>query len=498
MERDNAMYEIHHLIDGRSTPSTSGRTAPVYNPATGEVQATVGLASIEEVDAAVAAAVAAFPAWRATALSRRAEVMFRLRGEPIDANRKDWPSHQQRARQDGARRAGRGGPRAGERGVACGVPHLLKGATRGRVGRHRRVPAAPAARRGGRHHPVQLPGHGADVDVRQRPGLRELLRAEAVGEGPVGRTVPGRPAAPGRHTRRCVQRGAGRQGGRRPVARAPRHRRHQLRGLHPDRPVDLPAGHRQREALLALGGAKNHMLVLPDADVDMAADAAVSAAYGSAGERCMAISVVLAVGEVADPLVDAITARLPAIKVGPGTDPDAEMGPLVTGEHRDRVVGYLDSAAAAGATVVADGRRGALPADGFFLGPCLLDRVTPDMACYTDEIFGPVLSVVRVGSYAEGLSSSTTTLGNGTAIFTRDGGAARRFQYECNVGMVGVNVPIRCRCRTTASVGGRRRCSATGTCTARKAWTSTPARRWSPSLARPVDVEHRSRLPQVR
>ncbi|MGD9750319.1 MAG: aldehyde dehydrogenase family protein, partial [Acidimicrobiia bacterium] len=160
-------------------------------------------------------------------------------------------------------------------------------------------------------------------------------------------------------------------------------------------------------------------------------------------ERCMAISVVLAVGEVADPLVDAIAARLPAIKVGPGTDPDAEMGPLVTGEHRDRVVGYLDSAAAAGATVVADGRRGALPADGFFLGPCLLDRVTPDMACYTDEIFGPVLSVVRVGSYAEGLQLiNDNPFGNGTAIFTRDGGAARRFQYECNVGMVGVNVPI--------------------------------------------------------
>jgi malonate-semialdehyde dehydrogenase (acetylating)/methylmalonate-semialdehyde dehydrogenase len=192
----------------------------------------------------------------------------------------------------------------------------------------------------------------------------------------------------------------------------------------------------------ALGGAKNHMLVLPDADLNAAADAAVSAGYGSAGERCMAISVVLAVDTVADELVAKIAERIPAIKVGAGTDPDAEMGPLITGEHRDRVRGYVDAASGTGATIVVDGRED-VPTGGFFLRPTLLDDVTPDMPAYQDEIFGPVLSVVRVGSYDEGLALiNANPYGNGTAIFTRDGGAARQFQWDVNVGMVGVNVPI--------------------------------------------------------
>jgi len=195
----------------------------------------------------------------------------------------------------------------------------------------------------------------------------------------------------------------------------------------------------------ALGGAKNHMVVLPDADVNMAADAAVSAAYGSAGERCMAISVVVAVGDVAEPLVDAIKERLPRIKVGPGTDPEAQMGPLVTREHRDRVASFLDRARAQGATVVADGRELDLYRDseGFFLGVSLVDRVTPDMDSYCTEIFGPVLEVVRVNSYPEAVQLvNDNPYGNGTAIFTRDGGAARQFQFEAEAGMVGINVPI--------------------------------------------------------
>jgi malonate-semialdehyde dehydrogenase (acetylating)/methylmalonate-semialdehyde dehydrogenase len=195
----------------------------------------------------------------------------------------------------------------------------------------------------------------------------------------------------------------------------------------------------------ALGGAKNHMVVLPDADVNMAADAAVSAAYGSAGERCMSISVVVAVGDVAEPLVDAIKERLPRIKVGPGTDPEAQMGPLVTREHRDRVASFLDRAQAQGATVVADGRDLDLYRDseGFFLGVSLVDRVTPDMDSYCTEIFGPVLEVVRVDSYPEAVQLvNDNPYGNGTAIFTRDGGAARQFQFEVEAGMVGVNVPI--------------------------------------------------------
>jgi malonate-semialdehyde dehydrogenase (acetylating)/methylmalonate-semialdehyde dehydrogenase len=193
----------------------------------------------------------------------------------------------------------------------------------------------------------------------------------------------------------------------------------------------------------ALGGAKNHMVVLPDADINMAADAAVSAGYGSAGERCMAISVVVAVGAAADPLVEAIKERLPKLRIGPGSEPDSEMGPLVTREHRDKVAGYVERAPAEGATVVVDGRELEFAGDGFFLGASLLDNVTEDMDCYRDEIFGPVLGVVRAESYDEALRLvNENPYGNGTAIFTRDGGAAHQFQFDCNVGMVGVNVPI--------------------------------------------------------
>jgi malonate-semialdehyde dehydrogenase (acetylating)/methylmalonate-semialdehyde dehydrogenase len=194
----------------------------------------------------------------------------------------------------------------------------------------------------------------------------------------------------------------------------------------------------------ALGGAKNHMVVLPDADIAAAADAAVSAGYGSAGERCMAISVVVAVGAAADPLVEAITGRLPGLRLGAGDDPDAQMGPLVTREHRDKVASYLDSARQEGGTVVADGREHErYGGPGFFLGPSLIDNVTPGMACYRDEIFGPVLCVVRAGSYQEAMGLlEASPWGNGAAIFTRDGGAARRFKQQAPAGMIGVNVPI--------------------------------------------------------
>ncbi|MDP9272970.1 MAG: CoA-acylating methylmalonate-semialdehyde dehydrogenase, partial [Chloroflexota bacterium] len=195
----------------------------------------------------------------------------------------------------------------------------------------------------------------------------------------------------------------------------------------------------------ALGGAKNHMVVLPDADIGMAADAAVSAAYGSAGERCMAISVVVAVGDVADQIVSAIEKRLPKIKVGPGDEPGSEMGPLITREHRDRVAGFIESGKQQGALVVVDGREHPLfgESKGFFLGVSLLDRVTPDMDSYRNEIFGPVLEVVRVPTYTDALQIvNENPYGNGTAIFTRDGGAARQFQFDANIGMVGINVPI--------------------------------------------------------
>ncbi|HEX6679944.1 MAG TPA: CoA-acylating methylmalonate-semialdehyde dehydrogenase [Gaiellaceae bacterium] len=201
-------------------------------------------------------------------------------------------------------------------------------------------------------------------------------------------------------------------------------------------------GTRAGKRIQALGGAKNHMIVLPDADIDMAADAAVSAAYGSAGERCMAISQVVAVGHAADELVDAIKARIPKVKVGNGLEPDVEMGPLVTREHRDRVASYVEKAPAEGARVVVDGREGA-PEDGFFLAPSLLDDVKPGMKAYDDEIFGPVLGVARVDTYDEAVQLvNENPYGNGTAIFTRDGGVARQFQFEVQAGMVGINVPI--------------------------------------------------------
>ena len=202
-------------------------------------------------------------------------------------------------------------------------------------------------------------------------------------------------------------------------------------------------GAKNGKRVQALGGAKNHMVVLPDADVDMAADAAVSAAYGSAGERCMAVSVVVAVGDVGDRLVDAIAERLPKVKVGDGLEQDSEMGPLVTREHRDKVASYLDSGSEQGATVVADGRELEVDGDGFFLGVSLLDHVTPEMDAYRDEIFGPVLSVVRADTYDDAVQlANDNPYGNGVAIFTRDGGAARRFQFEIDAGMVGINVPI--------------------------------------------------------
>jgi malonate-semialdehyde dehydrogenase (acetylating)/methylmalonate-semialdehyde dehydrogenase len=202
-------------------------------------------------------------------------------------------------------------------------------------------------------------------------------------------------------------------------------------------------GTKHGKRVQALGGAKNHMVILPDADIQMAADAAVSAGYGSAGERCMAISVLVAVGDAADPLVDAIKERLPNVKVGDGFDPSSEMGPLVTREHRDKVASYLDSGPEQGATLVADGRESAPSNGGFFLGVSLLDNVTPEMDAYRDEIFGPVLSVVRVPTYDDALRLvNDNPYGNGVALFTRDGGVARQFQFDVNVGMVGINVPI--------------------------------------------------------
>jgi malonate-semialdehyde dehydrogenase (acetylating)/methylmalonate-semialdehyde dehydrogenase len=205
------------------------------------------------------------------------------------------------------------------------------------------------------------------------------------------------------------------------------------------------AGTATGKRVQALGGAKNHMIVLPDADMDLAADAAVSAGYGSAGERCMAISVVVTVGDAGDRLIEAVDRRLAELRVGPGSAEGVQMGPLVTADHRDRVKGYIDAGVDEGADLVADGRSLVIEGHegGFFLGPTLFDNVTPEMSIYRDEIFGPVLSVVRVETYAEAIRLiNENPYGNGTAVFTNDGGAARKFQSEIAVGMVGINVPI--------------------------------------------------------
>jgi malonate-semialdehyde dehydrogenase (acetylating)/methylmalonate-semialdehyde dehydrogenase len=438
------MRRIEHWIDGRTVGSASGRTGVVWNPATGEQQAEVVLASVDEVDAAVAAARAAFPAWRATALGRRAEVMFRMR-ELVDANRKELAAlvtaEHGKVLSDALGEVARGLENVE---FACGIPQLLKGGyseqAAGGVDVYQiRQPLGVVAGITPFNFPAMVPmwmfanaiacGNAFVLKPSERDPsasmfLAELLRQAGLPDG-VFNVVHGDKLAVDR------------------LLEHPDVAAVSFVGSTPIARHVYETGTRNGKRVQALGGAKNHMLVLPDADVEMAADAAVSAAYGSAGERCMAISVVVAVGDVADPLVDAIAERLPAITVGAGDRADSEMGPLITAEHRDRVAGYIDEAADAGATVVVDGRTAPLPEAGYFLGASLIDGVTPEMRCYRDEIFGPVLSVVRVGSYQEGLDLiNANPYGNGTAIFTRDGGAARRFQFEVEVGMVGVNVPI--------------------------------------------------------
>ncbi len=438
------MNQIDHWINGSRVAGTSGRTSVVFDPATGQQTGEVALASVAEVDVAVAAAAAAFPAWRATSLSRRAEIMFNVR-HLIDVNRAEI------ARRLSAEHGKVHSDALGEvaRGLeniefACGVPNLLKGgfseqASGGVDVYSIRQPLGVVAGITPFNFPAMVPmwmfanaiacGNTfilkpSEKDPSVAMYLAELLAQAGVPNG-VFNVVHGDKVAvdalidhPGVAALSFV--------GSTPIAR-----------------YIYENGTSKGKRVQALGGAKNHMVVLPDADIDMAADAAVSAAFGSAGERCMAISVVVAVGGVGDLLVDAITSRMPAIKIGPASEPSNEMGPLITREHRDKVAGYIDAGEAAGAKVVADGRDLKVAGDGFFLGLTLLDHVTNDMTCYTDEIFGPVLSVVRVDTYAEALELINTNLyGNGTAIFTRDGGVARQFQFDVQVGMVGINVPI--------------------------------------------------------
>ena len=438
------MKRINHWIGGQTVEGTSGRTGPVWNPATGEQQAEVDFASVEEVDRAVTSARQAFPGWRATSLSRRSEVMFHTR-ELVDANRKEiaslLTSEHGKVLSDALGEVARGLENIE---FACGIPNLMKGgyseqASTGVDVYSIRQPLGVVAGITPFNFPAMVPmwmfanaiacGNTfvlkpSEKDPSASLLIADLLKQAGLPDG-VFNVIQGDKVAVDR------------------ILEHPDIAAVSFVGSTPIARYIYETGTRNGKRVQALGGAKNHMVVLPDADIDMAADAAVSAGYGSAGERCMAISVVVAVGQVADPLVEAIKARLPKLRIGPGSEPDSEMGPLITREHRDKVASYVDTAAEQGATVVVDGRQHEVPGDGFFLGVSLLDDVGETMDCYRDEIFGPVLGVVRVDTYEEALRLvNDNQYGNGTAIFTRDGGAAHQFQFDVNVGMVGVNVPI--------------------------------------------------------
>ena len=438
------MRVIDHWINGAKVSSTSGRTSPVYNPATGQQQASVGLASVAEVDAAVAAAKEAFKSWRHTSLSKRSEIMFAFR-ELANANRAKIIElvsiEHGKVPSDAAGELARGMENIE---FACGIPSLLKGGFSEQVSGGVDV------------YSIKQPlGVVAGITPFNFPAMVPMwMFANAIATGNCFILKPSEkdPSAALYLAELLAQAGLPPgvftvlQGDKVAVDRILEHQdiaAVSFVGSTPIAKYIYATGTANGKRVQALGGAKNHMIVLPDADINMAADAAVSAAYGSAGERCMAISVVVAVGNIGDAIVDAIAARLPKLKVGPGTDPDAEMGPLITGEHRDKVASYLAGAAGEGATVVVDGRDDDLPAEGFFLGASLVDKVKPGMKVYDDEIFGPVLAVTRVETYEEAVDLvNEHQYGNGTAIFTRDGGAARQFQFDINVGMVGINVPI--------------------------------------------------------
>ncbi len=438
------LKRITHWIDGAPAPGTSGRSGPVYNPATGRQTGIVDFASVEEIDAAVRSAKAAFPGWRAVSLSRRAELFFRIRQLVHE-------HHEDIARLLTAEHGKVLSDAKGEvaRGLeviefACGVPTLLKGDFSEQVSTgidvySIRQPLGVVAGITPFNFPAMVPmwmwapalacGNcfvlkPSEKDPSAANFTAELLKEAGVPDGVFTVVHGDKVAVDGLLEHRDVA--AVSFVGSTPIAR-----------------YIYETGTKNGKRVQALGGAKNHMIVLPDADLDMAADAAVSAGYGSAGERCMAVSVVVAVHGVGDELVQKIKERLPQVKVGDGFDPASEMGPLVTRAHRDKVASYLDSGREQGATVVEDGRVTAPEGDGFFLGVSLLDDVTTEMDAYRDEIFGPVLSVMRVDSYEDALRLvNENPYGNGVALFTRDGGVARQFQFDVSVGMVGINVPI--------------------------------------------------------
>jgi malonate-semialdehyde dehydrogenase (acetylating)/methylmalonate-semialdehyde dehydrogenase len=437
---------IPHWIGGRPIPGESGRTANVYNPATGAVQALVPLAGPAQLEAAAAAAQAAFPAWSAQPPLRRARVMFRFRElfeQHLDTFAELITSEHGKVLADARGEATRGLEVVE---FATGIPHLLKGEFSEQVGPgidswSMRQPLGVVAGITPFNFPAMVPmwmfpialacGNTFILKPSERdPGcsilIAELLQQAGLPDGVFNVLHGDKQAVDGLLDHPAVKAVS-------------------FVGSTPIAEYVYARGTAAGKRVQALGGAKNHMIVMPDADLDQAADALVGAAYGSAGERCMAISVALAVtNATADALVARLTPRIAALHVAPGTSSGADLGPLVTAAHLDRVKSYVALGQTEGAELVVDGRAAALPrGEGFFLGACLFDRVKPEMRIYREEIFGPVLCIVRARDFATALGLiNDHEFGNGTSIFTRDGDTARAFAHAVQAGMVGINVPI--------------------------------------------------------
>ncbi len=436
---------ISHFIDGQIWTGTSERTAPVYDPATGVAGKTVDLASRAVVDSAVLVAKGAFKEWRETSLTKRTQILFSFR--ELLNSRKGELAEIITAEHGKVLSDARGEITRGQEVVefACGVGHLLKGGfseqVSGGVDVHSvRQPLGTVAIISPFNFPAMVPmwffpiALAAGNTVILKPSekdpsaanfIAQLLKEAGLPDG-VFNVVHG--------DKEAVD----------ALLEHPDIKSISFVGSTPIAQYIYETGTKNNKRVQALGGAKNHMLVLPDADLDLAADQAINAGFGSAGERCMAISVVLAVEPIGDELVKRIAEKMPQLRTGDGRR-GCDMGPLVTGVHRDKVKSYIDAGVSEGAALVVDGRNPVVDGEpgGFWLGPTLFDHVRSHMSIYTDEIFGPVLSVVRIKSYEEGVALiNAHRYGNGTAIFTNDGGAARRFQNEVEVGMIGINVPI--------------------------------------------------------
>jgi malonate-semialdehyde dehydrogenase (acetylating)/methylmalonate-semialdehyde dehydrogenase len=437
---------LHHYVNGRRVSPKGGRFGDVFNPATGEVSAKVPLASAAEVSEAVAAAKAAFPGWAKVTPMQRARVMFRFKAL-IEANM-DKLAELVTAEHGKVLSDAKGSVQRGLEVVefACGIPQLLKGDFTENVGTNvdswsMRQPLGVVAGITPFNFPAMVPmwmfplaiacGNTFVLKPSERDPstplfLAELLREAGAPEGVLNVVNGDKEAVDA-------------------ILDHPDVMAVSFVGSTPIAEYIYARGNANGKRVQALGGAKNHMVVMPDADLQQATDALMGAGYGSAGERCMAISVAVAVGSIGDKLIDSLAPRVRAIKVGPGTDPDAEMGPLVTKAHLDKVRGYVDLGVEEGAKLCVDGRGLKLQGyeNGFFLGGCLFDQVTPEMRIYKEEIFGPVLSVVRAPDFDTAVKLvNEHEYGNGAAIFTRDGDAAREFASNIKIGMVGINVPI--------------------------------------------------------